>query len=80
MTCMMYVETNVDKCIMNTKHWLLKEEENVTPQLTRPSDVENIAQQTSESEKVFFSLGLKDTDRYRECQQLQLSMSRRDVK
>ena len=31
MTCMMYVETNVDKCIMNTKHWLLKEEENVTP-------------------------------------------------
>lgn len=57
---------------------VLKEEE--MSHLTPPSNVKNIAQQTSESEKVFFSLGLKDTDRYRECQQLQLSMSRRDVK
>ena len=58
---------------------VLKEEE--MSHLTPPSNVKNIPQQTSESEKVFFSLGLKDTtDRYRECQQLQLSMSRRDVK
>lgn len=46
----------------------LKEED--MSHLTPTSDAKNNAQQTSKSEKVFFSFGLKDTDRYRECQQL----------